>query len=226
MTIKDDGYKKSADEIAEAYKSEPWWYDLRGFFILTFAYNSTLTQQVRLFGSNMGPKHLDVACGTATLLDLILKWRRWKKLPKVDIVGVDYAESMLGGAIRRFKGQAGFRFVHADAADMPFDDNAFDTVNIANAIHCLPQVNAALSEMVRVLKPGGTFAANVLLYPRGSGLLDGIANRINAWGVEKGILVTPYERNDIRERIVRSGLQVISENVSGNCYNVVARKPA
>ena len=35
------GSGKSAEEIAEAYKSEPWWYDVRGFFILTFAYNST-----------------------------------------------------------------------------------------------------------------------------------------------------------------------------------------
>ena len=25
---------KTRDEIAEAYSSEPWWYDLRGFFIL------------------------------------------------------------------------------------------------------------------------------------------------------------------------------------------------
>ena len=225
MAIEGEGHRKSADEIAEAYKSEPWWYDVRGFFILTFAYNSTLPQQIRLFGSNMGAKHLDVACGTATLLDLIIKWRRWKKLPEVDIVGVDYAESMLAGAIRRFNGQPRFRFVHADAADMPFEGNAFDTVNIANAIHCLPQVNAALLEMARVLRPGGTFAANVLLYPQGKGVLAGFANRINAWGVKKGILVTPYDREDIRDRIIKSGLHITREEVSGNCYNVVAMKP-
>ncbi|MCF8205785.1 MAG: class I SAM-dependent methyltransferase [Methylotenera sp.] len=225
MASTGEGKRKSADEIAEAYKSEPWWYDVRGFFILTFAYNSTLTEQVRLFGSNMGARHLDVACGTATLLDLVLKWRRWKKLPQVDIVGVDYAESMLAGAIRRFKGQPGFRFVHADAADMPFETSEFDTVNIANAIHCLPQVDAALKEMVRVLKPGGTWAGNVLLYPTRRGVLAGIANRINAWGIRKGILVTPYEREDIRARIIAAGLQIVSEEVSGNCYNVIARKP-
>lgn len=225
MASTGEGKRKSADEIAEAYKSEPWWYDVRGFFILTFAYNSTLTEQVRLFGSNMGARHLDVACGTATLLDLVLKWRRWKKLPKVDLVGVDYAEPMLAGAIRRFRGQPGFRFVHADAAEMPFETNEFDTVNIANAIHCLPQVDAALKEMVRVLKPGGAWAGNVLLYPAGRGLLAGIANRINAWGIQKGILVTPYERADIRARIVAAGLQIVNEEVSGNCYNVVARKP-
>ena len=83
---------KTRDEIAAAYKSEPWWYDVRGFFILTFAYNSTLGQQLRFFGANFGPRHIEVACGTGTLLELILRWRRWKKLPPTQIVGIDYAE--------------------------------------------------------------------------------------------------------------------------------------
>ena len=68
---------KTRDEIAEAYSSEPWWYDLRGFFILTFAYNSTINTQLRFFGPHFGPNHLEVACGTGTLLELILRWRGW-----------------------------------------------------------------------------------------------------------------------------------------------------
>lgn len=140
----DESHKKSAEEIAAAYRSEPWWYDVRGFFILSFAYNSTLGEQIRLLGPNMGAHHLEVACGTGTLLQWVLRWRRYKGLPAVDIVGVDYAQSMLAGAMRRFRHQPGIRFLHADAADMPFDADSFDTVNIANAIHCLPQVDAAL----------------------------------------------------------------------------------
>jgi hypothetical protein len=65
---------KTRDEIAEAYSSEPWWYDLRGFFILTFAYNSTIGTQMRFFGPNFGPDHLEVACGTGTLLEMVLNW--------------------------------------------------------------------------------------------------------------------------------------------------------
>jgi len=93
---------KSRDEIAAAYSSPPWWYDVRGFFILTFAYNSTLGHQLRFFGRNFGANHLEVACGTGTLLELVLYWRKWKRLPESHIVGVDYAESMLAGAQRRF----------------------------------------------------------------------------------------------------------------------------
>ena len=217
---------KTKDEIALAYKSEPWWYDVRGFFILTFAYNSTLPAQLAFFGPNFGARHLELACGTGTLLELILKWRRWKKLPQVEIVGVDYAEMMLGGAKHRFRNQPHMQFLHADAADMPFDASHFDTCNIANAIHCLPDVDGGLRGVFRVLKPGGTMAANVLLYPRGIWPFPQIAGAINRWGIRKGILYTPYERQDIRDRIVRAGFEIVSERVSGNCYDVLARKPA
>lgn len=217
--------KKSREEIAAAYVSEPWWYDVRGFFILTFAYNSTLTSQLRFFGPNFGPDHLEVACGTGTLLDLILKWRAFKRLPAVRITGIDYAESMLAGAIRRFDKRPDMEFEHADAAQMPFEDNRFDTANIANSIHCLPDVDGALRDIFRVLKPGGRFAANVLLYPRGVQPFRAIAQRINDWGIRKGILYTPYEQSDIRARIVAAGFGIVEDSVSGNCYNVLARKP-
>ena len=219
------GRAKSREEIAEAYRSEPWWYDVRGFFILTFAYNSTLPAQLRFFGPNFGPRHLEVACGTGTLLEMILRWRRWKKLPATDIVGVDYAEKMLAGARHRFGSRPDLSFAHADVADMPFDDRSFDTANVANAVHCFPDVDGALRGIARVLKPGGTMAANVLLFPRGSWPWKGIAERINAWGIEKGILVTPYGQDDIRRRIMAAGFEIISERVSGNCYDVLAKRP-
>lgn len=219
------GGGKSRDEIAAAYKSEPWWYDVRGFFILTLAYNSTLPAQLRFFGRNFGPRHLEVACGTGTLLELMLRWRRWRKLPSVGIVGVDYAEPMLAGARHRFAKRPDIEFQHADAAALPFPEASFDTANIANAVHCFPDVNGALRDVLRVLKPGGSLAANVLLYPRGWWPLRRMARWINEWGIRKGILYTPYERDDIRARFLAAGFVITSEDVSGNCYNVLCRKP-
>lgn len=222
----EDGKKsgKSRDEIALAYKSEPWWYDVRGFFILTFAYNSTLWQQLRFFGPNFGARHLEVACGTGTLLQMFLRWRQWKDLPKSDIVGVDYAESMLAGAMHRFKGKAGISFEHADAAAMPFDDASFDSINIANAVHCLPDVQGAIADMHRVLRPGGLLAANVLLHPRGWAPLRWIAERINTWGIGKGILVRPYAQQEVADYFKSAGFEIVHESVSGNCLNILARR--
>ena len=222
---KSSGSGKSREEIALAYKSEPWWYDLRGFFILTFAYNSTLLKQLRFFGPNFGPRHIEVACGTGTLLELVLRWRRWNKLPDIDIVGVDYAESMLTGAIARFKTHRNIRFQHGDAAELPFPEGSFDTANIANSVHCFPDVAGALHGVYRILRPGGTLAANVLLYPRSSGLLGKIATRINNWGVRKGILFTPYHETHFRQMLVDAGFEISSQTVTGNCCDIIARKP-
>jgi ubiquinone/menaquinone biosynthesis C-methylase UbiE len=217
---------KTRDEIARAYKSPPWWYDLRGLFILTFAYRSTLAGQLRLFGPNVGASHLEVAIGTGTLFELVLRWRRWKRLPVAHVVGIDYAESMLAGARRRFARERSIELRHADVAALPYPDATFDTANVANAVHCFPDVDAAFREIGRVLKPNATLAANVLLYPCGPAPLRRVAERINAWGMRKGILVTPYEQEDVRRRLVVAGFDVTAETRSGNTYNVLARKRA
>jgi len=78
--------------------------------------------------------------------------------------------------------------------------------------------------MFRVLKPGGTLAANVLLYPRTIWPLRAIAGALDRWGMRKGILYTPYHRDEIRNRMLAAGFSLESEAVSGNCYDVVARK--
>lgn len=217
---------KTREEIAAAYSSPPWWYDMRGTAILTFAYRGTVWGQVAFFAPNFGPRHLEVAIGTGTLFGIILRWRRLKRLPESHIVGIDYAESMLAGAIKRFGNDPAVELQHADVTAMSFPDATFDTANIANSVHCFPDVDAALRETYRVLKPGGTLAANVLLYPRGPQPFRWIAGRINDWGMRKGILVTPYEVEDIRRRLAAAGFRVLSEQVTGNAYNVRAQRPA
>jgi ubiquinone/menaquinone biosynthesis C-methylase UbiE len=217
---------KTREEIAAAYDSPPWWYDLRGFVILTFAYNSTLTHQLRFFGRNFGPSHLEVACGTGTLLEMVLRWRKWKGMPEGRIVGVDYAESMLAGAQRRFAGRANIELLHGDVAALPYADASFDTANVANAIHCFPDVDGALREVHRVLKPGGTLALNTLLYPRGIWPFKWIAERIDDWGMRKGILYKPYDVDEIRRNVERAGFEIIEQSLSGNCCDMLARKPA
>jgi ubiquinone/menaquinone biosynthesis C-methylase UbiE len=216
---------KTRDEIAEAYASEPWWYDARGFFILTFAYNSTIGAQLRFFGPHFGPNHIEIACGSGTLLDMFLRWRRWKKLPVVNVTGIDYAPSMLAGAKKRFAKDPRVTIQHADAANLPFPDDSFETANIANSIHCFPAVDGALRDILRTLKPGGTLAANVLLYPTGWAPLRWAAQRINDWGIRKGILYSPFEAHVIRQKVLDAGFEVAKEFKSGNTWNVIARKP-
>lgn len=210
-------------KIEKAYDSSPWYYDVRGFLILTFAYRSSLWTQLRLFGDNMADPHLEVAIGSGTLLEIVLRWRRWKGRPAVAISGFDYAEPMLAGARQRFRGQP-IQLFRADVTALEMPDNSFRSANVANALHCFPDVDAALREIHRVLMPGGRAAMNVLLYPRGIRPSRWIAQRINAWGMRKGILYTPYEHDDILRRIRGAGFTIEREAVEGNTCNVIARK--
>ena len=45
----------------------------------------------------------------------------------------------------------------ADAERMPYDDNTFDVVVGHAVLHHIPDVEQAMREMLRVLKPGGRF---------------------------------------------------------------------
>ena len=51
------------------------------------------------------------------------------------------------------------RFEVADAMALPYDDDSFDVVLIANALHIVPGPEKALSEIERVLRPGGLLIA-------------------------------------------------------------------
>ena len=212
-------------KLLEAYSIPPVLYDIRGFLILTFAYQSTLWSQIAFFGKNIGKRHLDVAVGTCTLLYLTLKWRKFRKKTEGEVIAIDYVPSMLAGGRKFFRNNPHVTLEVGDAMHLTFADNSFDTVNIANSVHCISDVDAAFRETFRVLKPQGRFAANVLLYPQGIFPFKQIAGAINRWGIKKGILATPYEREDVRARLVASGFTILDESVSGNCYNVLAAKP-
>ena len=176
---------KTKDEIAEAYSSTPTWYDIRGYFVLIFAYNVSLSRIVSFFGKNIGKKHLEVAIGTGTLLELILDWRTKKKLTIDEIFGMDYAQSMLDGAKNRFKNHPNITLSLEDVGDMNYEDNSFDTINVANAVHCFPEPQKGFDEMFRVLKKDGTIYANILLHPRTIFPFNLISKRVNKFGVKK-----------------------------------------
>ena len=211
---------------AEAYASPSWWYDIRGCFILLISYRDTPLPVIAFFARNLGARHLEIAFGSGTLFELILKRsiRRNKMIPHV--VGIDYAPMMLAGARKRFAGNPNITLQQADATNLDLADNSFDTVNIANALHTIHNPDAVLREIYRVLKPGKTMAANALLHPRGPRLLRQWAERVNAWGKRKGILVDSFELEDIRNRIQQVGFTIAEEYVRGNTYNVIVRKPA
>ena len=93
---------------------------------------------------------LDIACGTGEFARLLLQDNSAQA-----ITGVDISERMLMQARRKLEGYPNLSFELAKASDLPFPDHCFDVVVSANAFHYFPAPEAALTEMQRVLKPGG-----------------------------------------------------------------------
>ncbi len=212
------------EKVDRAYDSPPWWYDVRGFLILCFSYRSTVWAQVAFFSANMSARHLEAAIGTGTLFAIIMWWRRWRGAPAIRVVGFDYAEAMLAGARHRFEHRPDITLLRADVANLPFPPGSFDSANIANAVHCFPDVGAGLAELSRVLRPSGTLALNALVRPRGWAPFRWLSNRINAWGMRKGILHDVFEESAMIEAVRRAGFEVVRSLRTGNTLNVLARK--
>lgn len=120
---------------------------------------------------------LDVATGTGDLAFLLAR-----AYPQADVIGFDPSSGMLEVAKQKLvKAEADaaglaerVRFVQGDAQSMPFADGSFDAVTIAFGIRNVPDRPKGLSEMARVLRPGGLLAVLELSEPKG-GVMGSLA---------------------------------------------------
>jgi ubiquinone/menaquinone biosynthesis C-methylase UbiE len=83
------------------------------------------------------------------------------------MVATDLTQGMLAKAaeLAQTQGLTNFETRLADAESLPFDDNQFDLVTCRLAFHHFPNPRQAVSEFVRVLKPGGIlgFTDNIVV---------------------------------------------------------------
>jgi demethylmenaquinone methyltransferase / 2-methoxy-6-polyprenyl-1,4-benzoquinol methylase len=92
-----------------------------------------------------GSRALDVATGTGDLA--IALARRGS-----DVVGSDFSEGMLERARAK---SADVRWEQANALALPYPDDVFDAATVGFGARNFSDLHGGLSEMVRVVKPGG-----------------------------------------------------------------------
>jgi demethylmenaquinone methyltransferase/2-methoxy-6-polyprenyl-1,4-benzoquinol methylase len=99
---------------------------------------------------------LDVATGTGAVACELVRSKG------CSVVGVDQSPEMLAVARRRLTLVAEtrrIRFVEARAEELPFEDASFDGLTFTYLLRYVEDVGATLSELARVVRPGGTIAA-------------------------------------------------------------------
>ena len=75
--------------------------------------------------------------------------------PDVELVGMDASGAMLGQVRAKGGASAGPALLRADAGALPFAEASFDTVVSTYVMCCVPDLDQALREALRVLRPGG-----------------------------------------------------------------------
>lgn len=107
---------------------------------------------------NRPKRVLDLCCGTG---DLAINIAYLAGYP-LELQGLDYSQPMLERAERKaanVNGKIDIKFIQGEADRLPFSDRYFDCIGISFAFRNLtyknPLAKKHLSEIVRVLKPGG-----------------------------------------------------------------------
>jgi ubiquinone/menaquinone biosynthesis C-methylase UbiE len=102
-----------------------------------------------------GDAVLDMGCGPGTAGALI-----WERLRPRLVAAFDFDPAMVALAWRRLRRRsvnANVCLLVADATQMPLTDASFDAVFESGVVHHVPDWQASLREVGRVLKPGGRF---------------------------------------------------------------------
>lgn len=106
-------------------------------------------------GVRDGSRILDVGCGTGFFTRLLTSGPE-----QVSAVGVDlevpFIEYARNAAAKR---DLDIEFLVGDAYDLPFEDQSFDVVASHTFFTIVPDPQKAISEMLRVLRPGGILAS-------------------------------------------------------------------
>lgn len=151
-----------AEDLWETHAG--WWID--GF---TDGADAEYTEQIlplaaeELAGADLV---LDVGCGDGQVSRLA------SGLGASTVVGIDPTWNQVRVAAKRGGGPA---FARAGAAELPFPDGAFDAVVACLVFEHIRDVDAAIAEVGRVLRPGGRFCFflnHPLLQTPSSGWID------------------------------------------------------
>jgi ubiquinone/menaquinone biosynthesis C-methylase UbiE len=108
-----------------------------------------VTTCMRLARLGPGARIADLGCGSGVFTDLLGR-------QGYHATGLDLSPKLIAQARTKY---SGVEFLEGDVEQLPFPDQSLDGVLLSGLVHHLPDPARCASEVYRVLKRGGSFAA-------------------------------------------------------------------
>lgn len=109
---------------------------------------------LKMIGKSHPKTILDIATGTGDLAILMTQTKADK------IIGLDISAGMLEVGVQKIANKnlsKTIEMVLGDSENIPFEDDYFDAITVAFGVRNFENLEKGLSEILRVLKPNGTF---------------------------------------------------------------------
>jgi demethylmenaquinone methyltransferase / 2-methoxy-6-polyprenyl-1,4-benzoquinol methylase len=149
MTLAPDAVRAMFDRIAPVYDAMNR--------VMTAGLDVRWRRLAAAAAVRQGDRVLDAACGTGDLAVADAK------AGAASVTGLDFSEQMLARARRK----APLDWVQGDMLALPFEDAAFDAATVGFGVRNVADLELALRELRRVLRPGGRLAILEITQPRG-----------------------------------------------------------
>ncbi len=128
-------------------------YDLMNDFMSMGVHRYWKKSLINIMNPRSKRKLIDVACGTGDVGKLFLDSTN----KEAKITCVDPNKGMIGQGKQKLSNYKNIKWVISPAEKLPLADNSFDYYTISFGLRNTKNLNKALSEAYRVLKPGGRY---------------------------------------------------------------------
>ena len=169
-----------------------------------------------------GLRILDFGCGPGTVSVGLAK-----AVAPGELHGIDMEESQveLARAIAESGRQDNAIFHVGDVLDLPFDDDFFDVAHCHNVLMHIPDTHAALTEVKRVLKPGGIIGCREMMGESCFTYPDfGVIRK--AWDMFEDLLAAddghPQMGKELHGHVLKAGFTNVRVTASWDVYNTPA----
>ena len=166
-----------------------------------------------------GQKLLDFGCGPGTITVGLAR-----AVEPGDLHGIDMEESQidLARAAAEAGGHANATFHVGDVTDLPFEDDSFDVAHCHTVLTHVPDTQAILREVRRVVKPGGLVASREMI-AAASFMVPVPESLESAWGIFAKLIAAnrghPQMGRELKASFVEAGLSDVRASASFDMFS-------